>query len=105
MPTAEIQELKRQLVKEVRRNHALERELAKLDGRIALLIQNRTSIQEIDRERNKKKKKQEEPENQGPVEDFSHDKKKMELYSNLFYCLQVEPRYLAKLFVFGILGL
>ena len=36
-----IQELKQQLVIELRKNHALDRKLAKLDKRIALLIKNR----------------------------------------------------------------
>jgi Ras GTPase-activating-like protein IQGAP2/3 len=36
-----IQELKAQLVIELRKNHALDRKLAKLDKRIALLIKNR----------------------------------------------------------------
>lgn len=34
------------MVSEIRRNHLLERELAKLDKRIALLIKNRGNIQE-----------------------------------------------------------
>jgi len=54
---SDIQELKRQLAKEIRRNYALERELQRLEKKIALLIQNRTSIQEIDRELKRKKKK------------------------------------------------
>jgi len=93
---SEIQELKRQLVSGVRANHGLEQNLNKLDGRIALLIQNRTSIQEIDRQL-KKKKLQEDAAASGPSQDFSGNKKLMEGYSNLFYALQVEPRYLAKI--------
>jgi hypothetical protein len=30
-------------------------------------------------------------------DDFTQDKKKIELYSNLFYLIQTEPKYLAKL--------
>jgi hypothetical protein len=41
----EIQELKRQLVIEIRRNHVLDRDLQKLDKRIGLLIKNRTTLQ------------------------------------------------------------
>ncbi len=51
----EIQELKRNLVSEVRRNHNLERELSKLDKRIALLIKNRGNIQEVLAAHGKKK--------------------------------------------------
>jgi Ras GTPase-activating-like protein IQGAP2/3 len=93
---SEIQELKRQLVAGVRANHALEGDLHKLDQRIALLIQNRTSIQEIDRQL-KKKKVQDEAVTSTPSADFSGNKKVMEGYSNLFYALQVEPKYLAKI--------
>ena len=32
---------------EMRKNHSLERDLAKLDKRIALLIKNRTSLQDV----------------------------------------------------------
>lgn len=91
----EIQELKRRLVAGVRANHGLEQNLNKLDGRIALLIQNRTSIHEIDRAL--KKKKVEESATVADSTDFSSNKKLMEGYSNLFYALQVEPRYLAKI--------
>lgn len=93
---SEIQELKRQLVAGVRANHTLEQNLSKLDSRIALLIQNRTSIQEIDRAI-KKKKSQEEATQSAEAVDFSSNKSLMEGYSNLFYALQVEPRYLAKI--------
>jgi len=94
---SEIQELKRQLVAGVRSNHALEQDLGKLDTRIALLIQNRTSIQEIDRAMKKKKALDETSSATVASQDFSSNKKMMEGYSNLFYALQVEPRYLAKI--------
>ena len=83
------------MVAGVRANHGLEQNLNKLDGRIALLIQNRTSIQEIDRAI--KKKKNEESATASETTDISSNKKLMEGYSNLFYALQVEPRYLAKI--------
>ena len=47
MPKIEIQELKKQLVISMRQNHKLERDLAKLDKRIALLIKNRLSLQDV----------------------------------------------------------
>jgi hypothetical protein len=50
--------LKRQLVSEVRRNHNFERELNKLDKRIALLIKNRGNIQEVLASHGKKSKGQ-----------------------------------------------
>lgn len=95
---SEIEELKKQLVREVRRNHSYESELEKLETRIALLIQNRTSIQEIDRQIKKSKKQQEHDDGESePTDDFSQNKKILEKYSHFFYALQVEPKYLAKI--------
>lgn len=84
----EIQELKRNLVQEVRRNHTLEAELGKVDKRIALLIKNRGNIQE---EITVSKKKHTEQKRH----DLISEPKKVELYQNLFYLLQTDPRYLA----------
>lgn len=67
-----------------------------MDSRIALLIANRTSIQEIDRQI-KKKKSTEASVSSDASTDFSTNKQLMAHYSNLFYALQVEPKYLAKI--------
>eukprot|EP00026_Physarum_polycephalum_P002687 Phypoly_transcript_02695.p1 GENE.Phypoly_transcript_02695~~Phypoly_transcript_02695.p1 ORF type:complete len:813 (+),score=183.58 Phypoly_transcript_02695:90-2528(+) len=88
----QIQELKRKLVAEVRRNHGLEGDLQKLDKKIALLIKNRGNIQEVLAKTEHKKKK---GTDNKPPELFSDQKK--ELYQNLFYLLQTEPKYLANL--------
>lgn len=90
---AKIQELKRNLVSEVRRNHVLEREVTKLDKRIALLIKNRGNIQEILASHSKKTKRGED----GNKSDLLADPKKLELYQNLFYLLQTETKYIANL--------
>lgn len=87
----QIQELKRKLVAEVRRNHSLESDLQKLDKKIALLIKNRGNIQEVLAKSEHKKKKGTDK----PPELISDQKK--ELYQNLFYLLQTEPKYLANL--------
>eukprot|EP01132_Coremiostelium_polycephalum_P005779 gene5779-7189_t len=91
---AEIQELKRNMVAEIRRNHLLERDVNKLDKRIALLIKHRSNIKEAFlQEQNKKPKKK-----KGDVtENVTLDQKQLESYQNLFYLLQTEPHYLAKL--------
>eukprot|EP00027_Filamoeba_sp_ATCC50430_P012203 CAMPEP_0168574896 /NCGR_PEP_ID=MMETSP0413-20121227/19350_1 /TAXON_ID=136452 /ORGANISM="Filamoeba nolandi, Strain NC-AS-23-1" /LENGTH=918 /DNA_ID=CAMNT_0008608319 /DNA_START=71 /DNA_END=2824 /DNA_ORIENTATION=+ len=91
---AKIQELKRNLVSEVRRNHVLEREVTKLDKRIALLIKNRGNIQEILAHSSSKKSKKGED---GNKTDLLADPKKLELYQNLFYLLQTETKYIANL--------
>lgn len=82
--------MKRKLVAEVRRNHSLESDLQKLDKKIALLIKNRGNIQEVLAKSEKKKKS-----DNKPPELLSEQKK--ELYQNLFYLLQTEPKYLANL--------
>jgi Ras GTPase-activating-like protein IQGAP2/3 len=91
----EIQELKRNLVSEVRRNHVLERELNKLDKRIALLIKNRGNIQEV-LQHSGSSKKSSKKDSESRTE-FVSDPRKLEHYQNLFYLLQTEPKYLASL--------
>lgn len=86
---SEIQDLKKKLVISVRQNHKLERDLAKLDKRIALLIKNRTSLQEVIAASKGLK-------SQKKGEGAQMDAKKLEHYQDLFYLLQTEPRYLAR---------
>jgi len=94
--TSEIQELKRQLVIEIRRNHVLDRDLQKLDKRIGLLIKNRTTLQDVLEGLEKKRRAK----GRGKVGeeqwDLKKDPRKMEFYQELFYLLQTEPKYLAK---------
>lgn len=89
----EIQNLKKELQIEVRQNHVLERELAKLDKRIGLLIKNRGQMK-IDEKKDKKSKKKKGIEEK-VVPDFSQSPKMIELYQDLFYLLQTETRYMA----------
>lgn len=89
----EIQELKQQLTMEIRKNHVLERDLAKLDKRIGLLIRNRGEVEPKKEKKDKKKDKNPAVK----VPDFSTDPKKVEAYQELFYLLQAESRYVAKL--------
>jgi Ras GTPase-activating-like protein IQGAP2/3 len=95
---SEIQELKAQMVNDIRRNHALEADLKKLDKRIALLIKNRGNLQMVlaaqQGLKSQKKKKQV---TAGENETIISDPKRLEHYQNLFYLLQTEPRYLARL--------
>jgi len=92
---SEIQELKRQLVIEIRRNHVLDRDLQKLDKRIGLLIKNRTSLELVLKGMEKKKRKKEFVTAEEEW-DLKKDPRKLEYYQELFYLLQTEPRYLAK---------
>lgn len=92
----EMQRLKNELAKEIRRNYVLDRKLGKLDKRIGLLIKNRNALESYLKdkaEKSAKKAKQlEEGGNQLDVSD-----RRLELYQELFYLLQTEPRYLAAL--------
>ncbi|KAM9961780.1 hypothetical protein ACTFIR_004641 [Dictyostelium discoideum] len=93
---AEIQELKRNMVAEIRRNHLLERDVNKLDKRIALLIKHRSNIKDLLLEQNKGKKDKKKK-GDDKAEYITLDQKQLESYQNLFYLLQTEPHYLAKL--------
>ena len=90
-----IQELKAQLVIELRKNHALDRKLAKLDKKIALLIKNRGNLQMI---MSKMKKADDSggPRTRREVRQINLNSKSIENYQDLFYLLQTEPRYLAR---------
>jgi hypothetical protein len=101
--------LKTSIIDELRRNAALEKDVAKLDGRIALLIKNRGNVQLLDDAakgvramlaRYRRKEDAEDPEVSMTeaarrVDALFSDKDRMTLYSQLFYVLQTEPRYLA----------
>eukprot|EP01130_Rhizamoeba_saxonica_P017846 TRINITY_DN8754_c0_g1_i1.p1 TRINITY_DN8754_c0_g1~~TRINITY_DN8754_c0_g1_i1.p1 ORF type:complete len:1163 (+),score=268.54 TRINITY_DN8754_c0_g1_i1:2523-6011(+) len=90
-----IQELRKEIAKQIRRNHELNTEKNRIESKIALLISNRTSVQEIDREKEKRRR---DKENVGDSDhDFSTNMRIVNLYSNLFYLLQTNPKYLAKL--------
>eukprot|EP01095_Lingulamoeba_sp_RSL-Kostka_P012243 TRINITY_DN481_c0_g2_i1.p1 TRINITY_DN481_c0_g2~~TRINITY_DN481_c0_g2_i1.p1 ORF type:complete len:902 (+),score=391.29 TRINITY_DN481_c0_g2_i1:61-2766(+) len=83
-----IQDLKKDLVVNVRKNHRLERDLAKLDKKIALLIKNKLSVEEVLAASRKLKKKKN-------TQTITIDSKKLEHYQDLFYLLQMNPKYLA----------
>jgi len=55
--SAQIAELRKQLVVQVRENQNVEKELGVLEKKITLLIMNRSSIAELDRNAKKKRKK------------------------------------------------
>eukprot|EP01128_Nolandella_sp_AFSM9_P000062 TRINITY_DN1009_c0_g1_i1.p1 TRINITY_DN1009_c0_g1~~TRINITY_DN1009_c0_g1_i1.p1 ORF type:complete len:826 (+),score=273.65 TRINITY_DN1009_c0_g1_i1:23-2479(+) len=91
---AKIRALRNELVKRFMRNATLEKQLTALEHTIGLLIQHRASIHELDRKK-KKKKKGAVTTDSRPT--FYKDSKKMAHYSNLFYLIRTEPKYLARL--------
>ncbi|XP_036603003.1 ras GTPase-activating-like protein IQGAP2 [Trichosurus vulpecula] len=96
--------LREQVVTKIRANQQLEKDLNLMDIKIGLLVKNRITLQDVISHRKKmnKKKRQEllllsGNEKQG-IKSLSKEKrKKLEAYQQLFYLLQTNPTYLAKL--------
>ena len=96
----ELQELRRQVITTIKMNKNLEQDLDMMDVKIGLLVKNRITLQEVLAQHKKLKKYKEDIESSqtSQIKQLSkenHDK--MELYQNLFYLLQTNPVYLAKL--------
>lgn len=99
----ELEELRQQVVLEVRNNHALETDVKRLDKKIELLIKNRITLEEVIASPKASMKLE------GPGGDDANnakrDPKLLEGYSRLFYLLQVDPKYLANLIFFQLPGI
>jgi len=87
---AEISELKRNLMAEIRSNRGLEKQVDGLDKKIGLLIHN---VGALDHQKTSKSKKGKQAEAEGSK--LTSDK--VQIYSGLFYLLQTQPKYLARL--------
>jgi len=99
MEYLELERLKEQVVYNIRDNNEREKEVSSLDVKIALLIKNRTSLEDVVETSAKFMKKMKREHNQ-EVGLKSLDKEarhKLEGYQHLFYLLQTEPHYMAKL--------
>ncbi|KAI8072167.1 Rho GTPase activation protein [Gilbertella persicaria] len=86
-----LRDLKAKISAQSKKNFVLERDVRYLDSRIALLIQNRIALDE----QNEMASHLEEH-GMGESDSFPDDRK-MQLYGNLFYILQSEPRHIATL--------
>ena len=96
----ELQDLKRQIITAIKMNKNLEQELDMMDVKIGLLVKNRITLQDVLMQHKKLRKYKEDIEqNQtNQIKQLSKENHlKMELYQNLFYLLQTNPIYLAKL--------
>jgi len=88
------------VVKHIRENITREAELNELDIKIALLVKNQISLEEVVHLTSKRIREKEGEENHG--NSFSlkaldkESRARLELYQNLFYLLQTQPIYLAK---------
>lgn len=90
----QIQDLKALLSAEIRRNHNLDREAAHLDKKIALLIKNRGRLSQIKpRGRGRRSGK---GANAG-AQRVEVEPRKIANYQDMFYLLQTQPRYLARM--------
>jgi hypothetical protein len=84
----------------MKQNKNLEQDLDMMDVKIGLLIKNRITLQDLLMQHKKLKKYKEDIESNQTrhikqLNKENHDK--LELYQNLFYLLQTNPKYLAKL--------
>ncbi|ORX84099.1 hypothetical protein BCR32DRAFT_218164 [Anaeromyces robustus] len=100
---SEMEFLREIAIRKIRENLELEREVNTLDVKIELLVKNQISLQEIVHSSKKKKKN---AQNTETVESIFSNKtpdkesrRKYKLYQNLFYLVQTNQKYLAKLMI------
>lgn len=107
-----VEQLRKEVVKAIRDNQEIEGEVNELDTKIALLVKNKITLDEVLRTRKAifaagRTGQQTQGQdsilaaNKDPFALTSLDKgtkHKLELYQELFYMLQTQPEYLARLF-------
>uniref|UniRef100_A0A8C5JUS1 IQ motif containing GTPase activating protein 3 n=1 Tax=Jaculus jaculus TaxID=51337 RepID=A0A8C5JUS1_JACJA len=102
---AELVKLQEEVVRKIRSNQQLERDLSLMDIKIGLLVKNRITLQEVVSHCKKLTRKNKEQlsdmmvlDKQKGLKSLSKEKRqKLEAYQHLFYLLQTQPMYLAKL--------
>jgi hypothetical protein len=92
------------VVKQIRENISSDAEVSDLDVKISLLVKNRVSLEEVVLSTKKMKKQlmaeTQQAESANPFSLKGHDREtrqKLEYYGQLFYLIQTQPSYLAKL--------
>ncbi|KAK7450216.1 hypothetical protein BaRGS_00039964 [Batillaria attramentaria] len=96
----ELQKLRQQVVAEIRSNQQLEQDLDQMDIKIGLLIKNRITLHDVvthNRKLAKRGQLDEASANRGLKALSRESHERMEAYQHLFYLLQTNPNYLAKL--------
>ncbi|XP_031230195.1 ras GTPase-activating-like protein IQGAP3 [Mastomys coucha] len=101
----ELLKLQEEVVRKIRSNQQLEQDLNLMDIKIGLLVKNRITLQEVVSHCKKLTKKNKEQlsdmmilDKQKGLKSLSREKRqKLEAYQHLFYLLQTQPIYLAKL--------
>uniref|UniRef100_A0A452RMS9 IQ motif containing GTPase activating protein 2 n=1 Tax=Ursus americanus TaxID=9643 RepID=A0A452RMS9_URSAM len=100
----EVARLREEVVTKIRGNQQLEKDLNLMDIKIGLLVKNRITLEDVISHRTKLNKKKggemqilNNTDNQG-IKSLSKERRKtLETYQQLFYLLQTNPLYLAKL--------
>uniref|UniRef100_A0A8C7AFJ3 IQ motif containing GTPase activating protein 2 n=1 Tax=Neovison vison TaxID=452646 RepID=A0A8C7AFJ3_NEOVI len=100
----EVARLREEVVTKIRGNQQLEKDLNLMDIKIGLLVKNRITLEDVISHRTKLNKKKggemqilNNTDNQG-IKSLSKERRKtLETYQQLFYLLQTNPSYLAKL--------
>ncbi|XP_047411223.1 ras GTPase-activating-like protein IQGAP2 [Sciurus carolinensis] len=100
----EVARLREEVVTKIRANQQLEKDLNLMDLKIGLLVKNRITLEDVISHRTKLNKKKggemeilNNTEHQG-IKSLSKERRKtLETYQQLFYLLQTNPLYLAKL--------
>nr|XP_012807677.2 ras GTPase-activating-like protein IQGAP2 [Jaculus jaculus] len=100
----EVARLREEVVTKIRANQQLEKDLNLMDIKIGLLVKNRITLEDVISHRKKLNKKKggemetlNNTDNKG-IKSLSKERRKtLETYQQLFYLLQTNPSYLAKL--------
>ena len=94
----ELEKLRAEIVSKIRDNHESESLVNDLDIKIALLVKNSISIEEVMRAAKKKGRKNEASEKKFSLKALDKEHRdKLQCYQHLFYLLQTQPRYLTSL--------
>ncbi|KAK9330248.1 hypothetical protein V1520DRAFT_377879 [Lipomyces starkeyi] len=97
----EFEKLRKQVVDEVHRNEQLEQFIDQLDVKIALLLKNKITLDEVIKHQHRAMPKSWSGSTNDPFDLRSLNKtsrRRLELYQGLFFVLQTQPAYLCRLF-------
>ncbi|AFR93269.2 IQ domain-containing protein containing GTPase activating protein [Cryptococcus neoformans C23] len=96
-----IEALRGQVVDLIRENQTLETEVKDLDTKIALIINNQMTFQELARAKRRTETATYHAPNNDPFSNGVHldrtNQRKLELYEQLFFMLQTKPEYISRL--------
>jgi len=99
----ELEAMRQRVIKQIRDNTSQEAALNDLDIKIALLVKNRITLDEVVRSTKKKSAALSEDSTQSPALVLKaldkESRNKLECYQQLFYLLQTEPKYLTHLII------